>query len=223
MLMSTTFGPDESPAKHTSPTKHAPYGCMCELDPRDPAVPKKNKNGTKREAKMPNLKNNELGSTEVRRLLSNSGLGNAEEEASVAVEEKGRVLQSLVAGGVGGGGGGKSCGGGGSHGGDGSDPQDSNSWHGPDSIDAYYQKMIQANPGNGLLLANYARFLKEVKADLEKAEEYCGRAILANPNDGNALSLYGELIWQTQKDAARARTYFDRAVKSDPDDCWRRQ
>ena len=79
--------------------------------------------------------------------------------------------------------------------------------------------MIQANPGNGLLLANYARFLKEVKADLEKAEEYCGRAILANPNDGNALSLYGELIWQTQKDAARARTYFDRAVKSDPDDC----
>lgn len=163
MLMSTTFGPDESPAKHTSPTKHAPYGCMCELDPRDPAVPKKNKNGTKREAKMPNLKNNELGSTEVRRLLSNSGLGNAEEEASVAVEEKGRVLQSLVAGGVGGGGGGKSCGGGGSHGGDGSDPQDSNSWHGPDSIDAYYQKMIQANPGNGLLLANYARFLKEVK------------------------------------------------------------
>ncbi|KAL3343252.1 hypothetical protein AABB24_027016 [Solanum stoloniferum] len=217
VLMSTSFGPDESPAKH------AANRCMCELDPRDPAVPKKNKNETKREAKTPKLKNNEVGSTEVRRLLSNSGLGNAEEEASVAVEEKGRVLQSLVAGGVGGGGGGKVCGGGGSggsHGGDGSDSQDSNSWHGPDSIDAYYQKMIKAHPGNGLLLANYARFLKEVRADLEKAEEYCGRAILANPNDGNALSLYAELIWQTQKDAARAHTYFDRAVKSDPDDCY---
>ncbi|XP_060205150.1 uncharacterized protein LOC132632995 [Lycium barbarum] len=190
--MSTSFGHDESPTKKTSPTK-------------------------KREVKTPKLtklkeKEVGLGSTEVRRLLSNSGLGKAE----AAVEEKGRVLQStLVGGGVGGVGGG-----GGSHGGDGSDSQDSNSWHGHDSTDAYYQKMIEANPGNGLLLANYARFLKEVKGDLGKAEEYCGRAILANPNDGNALSLYADLIWQTQKDAARAHTYFDQAVKSDPDDCY---
>lgn len=223
VLMSTSFGPDESPVKHTSPTKHVPNRCMCELDPRDPAVQKKNKNEAKREATTPKLKNKEVGSTEVRRLLSNSGLGKAEEEASVAVEEKGRVLQSLVAGGAGGGGGGRVCGGGGSggsHGGDGSDSQDSNSWHGHDSTDAYYQKMIEANPGNGLLLANYARFLKEVRGDLEKAEEYCGRAILANQNDGNALSLYADLIWQTQKDAARAHTYFDQAVKSDPDDCY---
>lgn len=220
MLMSTSFGPDEYPTKHAH--AHAP------MDLRDPALQKKNKKGTKRETKTPEptkLKEKEVGSNEVRRLLSNSGLGKAAEaeEASVAVEEKGRVLQSLVAGGAGGGGGGRVCGGGGSggsHGGDGSDSQDSNSWHGHDSTDAYYQKMIEANPGNGLLLANYARFLKEVKGDLEKAEEYCGRAILANPNDGNALSLYADLIWQTQKDAARAHTYFDQAVKSDPDDCY---
>lgn len=31
-------------------------------------------------------------------------------------------------------------------------------------MDSYYQMMIEANPGNPLLLGNYARFLKEVSA-----------------------------------------------------------
>jgi len=33
---------------------------------------------------------------------------------------------------------------------------------GRDSTDAYYQNMIEANPGDALLLGNYAKFLKEV-------------------------------------------------------------
>ncbi|KAF5176811.1 Tetratricopeptide repeat (TPR)-like superfamily protein [Thalictrum thalictroides] len=52
-------------------------------------------------------------------------------------------------------------------------------------------KMIESNPGNGLLLGNYAKFLKEVRGDLIKAEEYCERAILVNPDDANVL----ELCW----------------------------
>lgn len=39
---------------------------------------------------------------------------------------------------------------------------DSNSGNG--GMDSYYQMMIKANPGNALLLGNYARFLKEVSA-----------------------------------------------------------
>lgn len=112
------------------------------------------------------VKDNKEG--EVERLLSLAEA--AAEEGCVAVVEKERVLQTLVVGGGGvGGGGGRVCGGGGgggSDGGDGSgfgaDSNDSNSWHGHDSTDAYYQKMIEANPGNALLLANYAKFLKEV-------------------------------------------------------------
>nr|POF26705.1 hypothetical protein CFP56_60855 [Quercus suber] len=92
--------------------------------------------------------------------------------------------------------------------------------HGSDSTDAYYQNMIEANPGNALLLGNYAKFLKEVRGDFGKAEEYCGRAILANPSDGNVLSLYADLIWQTKKDADLAEIYFDQAVKTAPDDCY---
>ncbi|KAL1551389.1 hypothetical protein AAHA92_19240 [Salvia divinorum] len=133
--------------------------------------------------------------------------------STVGCLERQRKPQTLVVGGgVGGCGGGGVCGGGrGSD--DGSGP-------GRESTDVYYEMMIQANPGNALLLANYARFLKEVRGDLAKAEEYCGRAILANPSDGNVLSLYADLIWQTQRDAVRAEAYFDQAVKTDPNDCY---
>jgi len=87
------------------------------------------------------------------------------------------------------------------------------------STDAYYKKMLQADPGNALLLTNYARFLQEVQHDLEKAEEYYGRAILTNPGDGDVLSLYANLIWDVHKDAPRAECYYDQAVEAAPDDC----
>ncbi|KAK1417241.1 hypothetical protein QVD17_26366 [Tagetes erecta] len=89
-----------------------------------------------------------------------------------------------------------------------------------DSTDLYYRSMIEANPGNATLLGNYAKYLKEVRGDFIKAEEYCSRAILANPNDGNVLSMYADLIWETQKDANRAQNYFDQAVQASPDDCY---
>lgn len=68
----------------------------------------------------------------------------------------------LAVEGVGGGG---TCGGGGGGGGRGSDGGDGgyDFGRGCDGTDAYYRKMIEANPGNGLLLGNYAKFLKEVK------------------------------------------------------------
>lgn len=72
----------------------------------------------------------------------------------------------LVGGGIYGGGG-NMCGGGGGGGSDGGDGDGRwGSWdpnnHGNNSTDLYYQKMIQADPRNPLLLSNYARFLKEV-------------------------------------------------------------
>lgn len=157
-------------------------------------------------------------------LLTNSGLGErmvVEEEEMVVscdVEERERVGLGFEF--VGSGSDGGCCGGGsGSDSGDGFGSWGSNHDSGG-STDAYYQKMIEANPGNSLLLANYARFLKEVRGDYRKAEEYCGRAIVANPSDGNVLSLYADLIWQTQKDSSRAELYFDQAVKAAPDDCY---
>lgn len=59
-----------------------------------------------------------------------------------------------------GGDGGKICGGGGS--GSGGGYWGSGSDGGLNGTDVYYKSMIEANPGNPLLLSNYARFLKEV-------------------------------------------------------------
>ncbi|XP_021806437.1 uncharacterized protein LOC110750412 [Prunus avium] len=172
------------------------------------------------------LKPSSISSSATQRLFSSSGLGvklMEDEDSAVGKEDDG--LQTLVLGGGAGSNGGKICGGGGSgkgpDGGDGGGSGffESNN-HGSGSTDAYYQKMIQADPGNCLLLGNYAKFLKEVRGDYAKAEEYCGRAILANPNDANVLSLYADIIWKTQKDAERAENYYDQAVKTSPDDCF---
>ncbi|KAG7014137.1 hypothetical protein SDJN02_24310 [Cucurbita argyrosperma subsp. argyrosperma] len=163
-------------------------------------------------------------SSSIHGVFSNSGLGLKSPNDEVRDEKRDAcVLQTLVVGGGMGSDGGRVCGGGrGSDGGGGGDNGRSgfNNHHGSNSTDAYYQKMIEANPNNALLLGNYAKFLKEVHGDFSKAEEFCGRAILADPNDANILSLYADLIWHTQKDAQRAESYFDQAVKSSPDDCY---
>ncbi|RID68785.1 hypothetical protein BRARA_C00923 [Brassica rapa] len=115
-------------------------------------------------------------------------------------------------GGGGGGGGGKRRSGGRSGGDDGDGEND--------STDVHYREMIEANPGNGIFLSNYAKFLKEVRGDYLKAEEYCGRAVLVSPYDGNVLAMYAELVWMIHKDSSRAESYFNRAVAAAPDDCY---
>ncbi|KAG6485693.1 uncharacterized protein LOC122011678 [Zingiber officinale] len=91
---------------------------------------------------------------------------------------------------------------------------------GRDSMDEHYKQMIKTDPGNSLLLGNYAKYLKEVRGDNAKAEEYCQRAILANPHDPTVLTMYADLVWEGDRDAPRAQTYFDRAMKAAPDDCF---
>ncbi|XP_035832733.1 uncharacterized protein LOC110874201 [Helianthus annuus] len=143
--------------------------------------------------------------------LSRSSRRNSLNNASCLISSVVAVEVMVVVDGVGvGGGGGRICGGGGG-GNEGCD-------NGGDGMDGFYRSMIEANPSSSLVLGNYAKYLKEVKGDVLRAEEYCSRAILANPSDANALSMYADLIWETQKVASRAQSYFDQAVKASPDD-----
>lgn len=90
-----------------------------------------------------------LPSSSIQSLFSSSGLG----EKSHEIES---FAQTMVMGGGMGCNGGKICGGGGIGGSGFFENNMSN------TTDAYYQNMIEANPGNALLLGNYAKFLKEV-------------------------------------------------------------
>ncbi|KAJ4845528.1 hypothetical protein Tsubulata_013051 [Turnera subulata] len=177
----------------------------CSLNKSPPIIPKKSKKEHTDDYHQ--VEEEAQPGSGVQRLFSSSGLGE-------------RTAQTLVVAGAAGCGGGAGIYGGGRRGSDGED-ENGESWsQGSDGTDAYYQTMIEANPDNALLLGNYAKFLKEIKGDFAKAEEFCGRAILASPGDGNILSLYADLIWQSKKDAQRAESYFDQAVKSAPDDCY---
>ncbi|KAG6413299.1 hypothetical protein SASPL_126008 [Salvia splendens] len=144
--------------------------------------------------------------------LSSSGLG----EATAVTEEHAIPSERTLQEAGDGGGGVRSRG---SYGGGGRG-RDDGLGPGRGISEAYYQTMIDANPGNPLFLANYAKYLKEVKTDFTKAEEFYERAILANPADGDVLSHYAALLWKTHGDSARAEAYFDQAVKTDPNDCF---
>lgn len=85
------------------------------------------------------------------------------------------------------------------------------------TMEEYYQRMMEENPGNPLFLRNYAQFLHQSK-DLGRAEEYYSRAILADPGDGEILSQYAQLTWQLHRNEERASGYFQRAVQAAPED-----
>ncbi|KAF8103365.1 hypothetical protein N665_0188s0302 [Sinapis alba] len=146
------------------------------------------------------------------RLFSSSGLGE-----KVSNDDDDDRLETLVSGDGGdgmGSSGGKICTGGGV-GGSGVDGGGSE-----DATDVYYREMINLNPGNSLLTGNYAKFLKEVRGDMKRAEEYCERAILGKTNDGNVLSLYADLILHNHGDRKRAHSYFQQAAQMSPEDCY---
>lgn len=88
------------------------------------------------------------------------------------------------------------------------------------TTDGYYQRLLQSDPQNPLLLRNYAQYLAEAKGDHKRSEEMYERAILACPGDGEVLSQYAKLVWDVHRDQDRTENYYDQAVQAAPDDCY---
>jgi Tfp pilus assembly protein PilF len=86
------------------------------------------------------------------------------------------------------------------------------------AVDAQYKEMVDEQPGNALVLRNYAQFLHEVKGDPRRAEEYYSRAMLADPSDGEIMSQYAKLVWAVHRDHNRSLDYFQKSVQAAPRD-----
>ncbi|CAN6471348.1 unnamed protein product [Victoria cruziana] len=79
-----------------------------------------------------------------------------------------------------------------------------------------YQKAIEEDTDNPLLLSNYAQFLYVVVHDHDRAEEYFQRAARAQPPDAEALSRYANFLWLARKDITAAEETYLEAIAADP-------
>ncbi|KAG9439412.1 hypothetical protein H6P81_019577 [Aristolochia fimbriata] len=83
-------------------------------------------------------------------------------------------------------------------------------------LERHYEKIVEENPYNALVLRNYAQFLHKRKGDYRKAEEFYSRAILADPSDGEILSDYAILRWEEHRDDEMTKGFFERALELSP-------
>ncbi|MEK7814043.1 MAG: tetratricopeptide repeat protein, partial [Candidatus Desantisbacteria bacterium] len=63
------------------------------------------------------------------------------------------------------------------------------------------------------LLGNYALFLKNIRKDYDRAEEYYKRALELDPNDADYTGNYALFLHNIRKDYDRAEEYYKRALE----------
>ncbi|WVZ68122.1 hypothetical protein U9M48_017103 [Paspalum notatum var. saurae] len=79
-----------------------------------------------------------------------------------------------------------------------------------------YEQAVSEEPGNSLLLANFAQFLYQVQGDHDRAEHFFKRAVRAEPADAEALGRYAAFLWQARNDLAAAEETYQEAIAADP-------
>ena len=78
-----------------------------------------------------------------------------------------------------------------------------------------FDRYLQLQPNDLIVLNNYAYYLGEQGVQLDKALEMSRRTIEAEPQNANSLDTYGWLLHLLGRDA-EARPYLERAVRLDP-------
>ncbi|XP_047045782.1 uncharacterized protein LOC124650282 [Lolium rigidum] len=80
----------------------------------------------------------------------------------------------------------------------------------------WYELAVAEEPGNSLILANFAQFLYLTRNDHKRAEHYFERAVRADPADAEALSRYATFLWKARDDVAAAEETYQEAIAADP-------
>jgi Tfp pilus assembly protein PilF len=86
-----------------------------------------------------------------------------------------------------------------------------------DLTDRLYQHMVKVEPNNAEILDNYALFLEQERADLDRAELYYKRTIEAEPTSAVPLVNYALFLWDQRGDIDGAEEHFKRAIETEPD------
>ncbi|KAF8644211.1 hypothetical protein HU200_066515 [Digitaria exilis] len=72
-----------------------------------------------------------------------------------------------------------------------------------------YEQAVADDPGNSLILANFAQFLYLVQNEHD-------RAVRAEPADAEALSRYATFLWKARDDLAGAEDAYQEAIAAEP-------
>jgi tetratricopeptide (TPR) repeat protein len=67
------------------------------------------------------------------------------------------------------------------------------------------------------LISNYAIFLKDIRKDFDKAEQYYLKTLEAEPDDANFIGNYAMFIDDVRKDFDQAEQHYLKALEAEPD------
>ena len=86
----------------------------------------------------------------------------------------------------------------------------------PSSTNAMFQRAIAADPHHATTLGAYALFLKNIRGDMEEAEQMYQRAIAADPHHATHLGNYAIFLEDIRGDMDQAQDMYQRAIAADP-------
>lgn len=76
----------------------------------------------------------------------------------------------------------------------------------------YYDKALEYNPNNILVLNNYSYYLSVIRKDLDRAEKMSSLTVKAEPTNPTYLDTYGWILFEQQA-YTMAKIYLEKAVR----------
>jgi len=86
----------------------------------------------------------------------------------------------------------------------------------PDEAERLIQRAIAASPDDIYPVRQHARFLEDVRDDLDAAESEYRRAVDRAPNDALTLDAYARFLERRRGDDLRAASFYLRAARAEP-------
>ena len=86
----------------------------------------------------------------------------------------------------------------------------------PSSTNAMFQRAIDADPTNAIVLGAYAAFLHTVRGDMDQAEKLYQQATDADPTNARNLGNYADFLENIRGDMDQAEQMHQQAITADP-------